>query len=129
MKRNYYIAGFSLGLIAVVLGAFATHGLKPSLSADAIDSFETGVRYQMYHAFLLLVIGNMQQYGTKLPSSLLYMIIAGVFLFSGSIYLLATNTLTAMDFKILGPVTPLGGSLLIFCWGILIWNSIKLKKK
>lgn len=129
MKRNYYIAGFSLGLIAVVLGAFATHGLKPSLSADAIDSFETGVRYQMYHAFLLLVIGNMQQYGTKLPSSLLYMIIAGVLLFSGSIYLLATNPLTAIDFKILGPVTPLGGSLLIFCWGILIWNSIKLKKK
>lgn len=129
MKRNYYIAGFSLGLIAVVLGAFATHGLKPSLSADAIDSFETGVRYQMYHAFLLLVIGNMQQYGIKLPSSLLYMILAGVLLFSGSIYLLATNPLTAIDFKILGPVTPLGGSLLIFCWGILIWNSIKLKKK
>ena len=129
MKRNYYIAGFSLGLIAVVLGAFAAHGLKPSLSAEAIVSFETGVRYQMYHAFLLLLIGNMQQDGTKLPPSLLYMIIAGVFLFSGSIYLLATNTLTAMDFKILGPVTPLGGSLLIFCWGILIWNSIKLKKK
>ena len=129
MKRSYYIAGFSLGLIAVVLGAFATHGLKPSLSAEAIVSFETGVRYQMYHAFLLLVIGNMQHPGTKLPPSLLYMIIAGVLLFSGSIYLLATNTLTAIDFKILGPVTPLGGSLLIFCWGILIWNSIKLKKK
>lgn len=129
MKRSYYIAGFSLGLIAVVLGAFATHGLKPSLSADAIDSFETGVRYQMYHAFLLLVIGNMQLRGNKMPPSLLYMIIAGVLLFSGSIYLLATNTLTAIDFKILGPVTPLGGSLLIFCWGILIWNSIKLKKK
>ena len=129
MKRSYYIAGFSLGLIAVILGAFATHGLKPSLSADAIDSFETGVKYQMYHAFLLLVLGNMQHQGTKLASSLLYMIIAGVLLFSGSIYLLATNTLTAIDFKILGPVTPLGGSLLIFCWGILIWNSIKLKKK
>ena len=129
MKRSYYIAGFSLGLIAVVLGAFATHGLKPSLSADAIDSFETGVRYQMYHAFLLLVIGNMQQHGNRMPFYLLYMIIAGVLLFSGSIYLLATNTLTAIDFKILGPVTPLGGSLLIFCWGILIWNSIKLKKK
>ena len=129
MKRSYYIAGFSLGLIAVVLGAFATHGLKPSLSAEAIDSFETGVRYQMYHAFLLLVIGNMQLRGNKMPPSLLYMIIAGVLLFSGSIYLLATNTLTAIDFKILGPVTPLGGSLLIFCWGILIWNSIKLKKK
>ena len=129
MKRNYYIAGFSLGLLAVVLGAFATHGLKPSLSADAIDSFETGVRYQMYHAFLLLVIGNMQQHGNRMPFYLLYMIIAGVLLFSGSIYLLATNTLTAIDFKILGPVTPLGGSLLIFCWGILIWNSIKLKKK
>ncbi|HSP84020.1 MAG TPA: DUF423 domain-containing protein [Gillisia sp.] len=129
MKRSYYIAGFSLGLIAVVLGAFATHGLKPSLSADAISSFETGVRYQMYHAFLLLVIGNMQQHGNRMPFYLLYMIIAGVLLFSGSIYLLATNTLTAIDFKILGPVTPLGGSLLIFCWGILIWNSIKLKKK
>ena len=129
MKRSYYIAGFSLGLIAVVLGAFATHGLKPSLSPEAIDSFETGVRYQMYHAFLLLVIGNMQQPEIKIPRYLLYLIITGVVLFSGSIYLLATNALTGIDFKILGPVTPLGGSLLIFCWGILIWNSIKLKKK
>ncbi|MEP6262154.1 MAG: DUF423 domain-containing protein [Gillisia sp.] len=129
MKRSYYIAGFSLGLVAVVLGAFATHGLKPSLSSDAIDSFETGVRYQMYHAFLLLVLGNMQQRGNKMPPYLLYMILAGVFLFSGSIYLLATNTLTTIDFKMLGPVTPLGGSLLIISWGILIWSSIKLKKK
>lgn len=129
MNRSYFIAGFSLGLVAVVLGAFATHGLKPSLSAEAMDSFETGVRYQMYHAFLLLIIGNMEQQASKMPPSLLYMILAGVLLFSGSIYLLATNTLTAIDFKILGPVTPLGGSLLIFCWGILIWYSIKLKKK
>ncbi|HSP82179.1 MAG TPA: DUF423 domain-containing protein [Gillisia sp.] len=129
MKRSYYIAGFSLGLVAVILGAFATHGLKPSLSPDAIDSFETGVRYQMYHAFLLLFIGNMYGNENKIPSYLLYVIIAGVFLFSGSIYLLATNELTGIDFKILGPVTPLGGSLLIICWGILIWNSLKLKKK
>ena len=129
MKRSYYIAGFSLGLVAVVLGAFATHGLKPSLSPDAINSFETGVRYQMYHAFLLLFIGNMYSNKTKIPSYLLYVVIAGVFLFSGSIYLLATNELTGIDFKILGPVTPLGGSLLIICWGILIWNSLKLKKK
>ena len=129
MKRSYYIAGFSLGLIAVVLGAFATHGLKPSLSPEAIGSFETGVRYQMYHAFLLLVIGNMQNPENKFPRFLPYLVITGVLLFSGSIYLLATNTLTGIDFKILGPVTPLGGSLLIFCWGILIWNSLKLKKK
>lgn len=129
MNRSYFIAGFSLGLVGIILGAFATHGLKPSLSAEAMDSFETGVRYQMYHAFLLLIIGNMEQKANKMPPSLLYMILAGVLLFSGSIYLLATNTLTAIDFKILGPVTPLGGSLLIFCWGILIWNSIKLKKK
>ncbi len=129
MKRNYYIAGFTLGLIGIVLGAFATHGLKPSLTQEAMDSFETGVRYQIYHAFLLLFLGNMQSLQEKSSSVLLYMVLAGVLLFSGSIYLLATNALTAVDFGILGPVTPLGGSLLIFCWGFLIWKSIKLKKK
>ncbi len=129
MKRNYYIAGFCLGLIGVVLGAFATHGLKPNLSPQAMDTFETGVRYQIYHALLILVLANMKSLQNKSARILLYMILAGVLLFSGSIYLLATNSITGPDFSILGPVTPLGGSLLIFCWGFLILHSIKLKNK
>ncbi|QED38743.1 DUF423 domain-containing protein [Antarcticibacterium arcticum] len=129
MKRSYYIAGFCLGLLGVVLGAFAAHGLKPNLSPQAMETFETGVRFQIYHAFLILILANMDSLQNRNARIILYVILTGVFLFSGSIYLLATNSITAPDFSILGPVTPLGGSLLIFCWGFLIFHSIKLKIK
>ena len=129
MKRSYYIAGFGLGLIGIILGAFATHGLKPLLPSQAMESFETGVDYQIYHALLLIILANMQTLQKKTARVFLVAIIVGVLLFSGSIYLLATNSITTPDLRILGPVTPLGGSLLILCWGFLIWHSIKLKKK
>lgn len=129
MKRSYYIAGFGLGLIGIILGAFATHGLKPHLPSQAMESFETGVDYQIYHALLLIILANMQTLQKKTARVFLVAIIVGVLLFSGSIYLLATNSITTPDLRILGPVTPLGGSLLILCWGFLIWHSIKLKKK
>ena len=129
MDRRYYIAGFAFGLTAVILGAFATHGLKPQLSTAAMDSFETGVQYQMYHALLLLLLGNMKQPGVKKTNLIFYLIVIGIFLFSGSIYLLATREITNLNIAFLGPVTPVGGSLLILCWILLLWRFIKLKKK
>lgn len=129
MYRRYYIAGFAFGLTGVILGAFATHGLKPVLSTAAINSFETGVQYQIYHSLLLLIIGNMQGQVEKLNNIIFYLLIGGIILFSGSIYLLSTMTVTKLDVGFLGPVTPVGGSMLILCWFILLWRFLKLKKK
>lgn len=129
MERRYYIAGFTFGLTGVILGAFATHGLKPELSSAAISSFETGVQYQIYHALLLLIIGNIKQPEVKNGNLLFYLLVLGIILFSGSIYLLSTREITNLNIGFLGPVTPVGGSLLILCWIILLWRFIKLKKK
>lgn len=129
MSRRFYIAGFAFGLVGIILGAFATHGLKPVLSPEAMDTFETGVKYQVYHALLLIIVGNLRPVSSKMFSLVFYLLILGIVLFSGSIYLLATNAITTIDFRVLGPVTPLGGSMLILCWLILLIHALKLKKK
>ena len=129
MDRRFYIAGFAFGLTAVILGAFATHGLKPQLSTAAMASFETSVQYQMYHALLLLLLGSIKHPGFIKTNLIFYLIVIGTMLFSGSIYLLSTREITNLNIGFLGPVTPLGGSLLILCWILLLWRFIKLKKK
>lgn len=129
MSRRYYIAGLSFGLIAVILGAFAAHGLKPLLTTEAMGTFETGVKYQIYHAFFLLFLGNLKPAPSPVFKWIFYFLIFGIVFFSGSIYLLSTNALTAPDFHFLGPVTPIGGSLLIFCWILLLVHYIKLKNQ
>jgi uncharacterized membrane protein YgdD (TMEM256/DUF423 family) len=127
MNKKILITASFLGFIAVIIGAFAAHGLKPKITVDAMRSFETGVRYQMYHALLLLFIGNTKLIPIKIKTIFFYLIIIGVLLFSGSIYLLATNALTGFNFKVIGFITPLGGLILIFAWLLLIINFFKLK--
>lgn len=129
MSRRFFIAGFAFGLLGIILGAYATHGLRPILTPEAMDSFETGVQYQIYHALLLLIIGNIKPVPSRLFHWVFYLLVIGIVLFSGTIYFLATNALTSVDFRLLGPITPLGGSLLILCWVILLIYSLKLKKK
>ena len=129
MDRRFYIAGFFFGLIGIVLGAFATHGLKPLLTPEAVDSFETGAKYQIYHALLFLILGNMKLLGQKVSNWVFYLVMIGVVFFSGSIYLLSTNALTSFDFRVIALITPLGGSLLILAWVILLIHFVKLKNK
>ena len=107
MDRKIFMTASLFGGISVVLGAFAAHGLKPLLSVSALDSLNTGIRYQMYHAFLLFFIGITTQITPKQKSILFKLILIGVVLFSGSIYLLSTNALTAFNFKIIGLSPPL----------------------
>lgn len=116
-----------LGLLSVVIGAFAAHGLKPLISAESITTFETGVRYQMYHALVLLFVGSTNLIASNKKSIIYYFVLAGVILFSGSIYGLATNVLTDFDFKTIGFVTPIGGLLMIIGWVIMILSFFKLK--
>jgi len=128
MNKKLLILGSILGLLSVVLGAFGAHGLKGLVSTEALQSFETGVRYQMYHALLVLFVGSTSVISLKKKRILFYLIVIGVILFSGSIYLLATNSLTTFDFKVIGFITPIGGLFLITSWIVLLINFIKLKQ-
>lgn len=125
MNRKLLILGSIFGGTAVLLGAFGAHGLQKLVNASAIASFETGVRYQMYHALLLLLLGGMLSCSEKRKKILFYLLLIGVFMFSGSIYLLATQEASKIDFTSIAPFTPLGGTLLIISWGILLYTFIK----
>ena len=128
MEKKIFLAASIFGLIAMVLGAFAAHGLRDALNNTSLESFQTGVRYQIYHAFFLFVVGLMPQLHPQQKKRLLWLTFLGVLLFSGSIYLLATNSLTPINFSFLGPVTPIGGLLLISAWGLLGVYLLKHKK-
>ena len=128
MNKKILILGSFFGLLAVIIGAFAAHGLKPKISLDSLQSFETGVRYQMYHALLLLLVGNLDSVSDKAKKIIFYLVGVGVLFFSGSIYALATNILTGFDFKVIGFITPIGGLLLILAWLILLINFVQSTK-
>ena len=125
MNRTIFLTGILFGVLAVVLGAFGAHGLEKLVDADAIQTWETGVKYQMYHALFLLVLASVNQIPEANKKWIFYAIVGGIVLFSFSIYGLATNVLTAFDFKNIGFVTPIGGLLLILGWALLGAKSWK----
>lgn len=125
MVKKILITAFILGIVSIILDAFGAHGLKQLIDTQALQTFETGVRYQMYHALFLLFVGNTTHLSHKTKKSIYYLIIIGVICFSGSIYGLTTNTLTSFDFKLFGFITPLGGLLLIIAWSIALIGFIK----
>lgn len=124
MNKTILITGLIFGLLAVILGAFGAHGLKKVLGPEEINTFETGVKYQMYHALFLVFLSSLTVLGDGPKKIVFYLIAIGVVLFSFSIYLLATNGITSFDFKKIGFVTPIGGALLIFGWGYLLFGIL-----
>ena len=129
MNKKLLITGSVLGIISIVLGAFASHGLEKLITEDAIETFQVGVRYQMYHALLLLFVGNSSKILTKSKQWIFVLTTIGVILFSGSIYGLSTNELSGFDFKTLGFITPLGGLFLISSWLIMLLGFLNLKEE
>jgi uncharacterized membrane protein YgdD (TMEM256/DUF423 family) len=127
MNKKIIATAAFLGMVAIILGAFGAHALKKVLSVEELVTFETGVRYQMYHAFFLFFVATRKELSQKTLRVIYNLAVAGVLLFSGSIYLLATNNLTSFDFKIIGFVTPIGGLLLILAWSVLFVKIIKQK--
>jgi uncharacterized membrane protein YgdD (TMEM256/DUF423 family) len=123
MTKKIITTASILGALAIILGAFGAHALKKVLSPEQLITFETGVKYQMYHALFLLLIPSITSLSDKAKKSILILVQLGVLLFSGSIYLLATNDLTAFNFKVIGFVTPIGGGLLIAAWCVLIYQN------
>lgn len=127
MDRRILSTAAFIGMLAIILGAFGAHALKKVLDAEQLITFETGVRYQMYHALFLILIGTLTTLSEKTKKTIYLLTLSGIFFFSGSIYLLATNSLTSFDFKIIGFVTPIGGLLLILAWGSLLLNYFNKK--
>ena len=128
MNKTIFSTGVVFGVLAVVFGAFGAHGLVKLIDADALVTYETGVRYQMYHALFLLVLANTKFLEVQKKKTVFYSTVLGVVLFSFSIYLLAINSLTSFDFKKIALLTPLGGSLLILGWLVLGYRVVKGKK-
>lgn len=125
-KKIFSAAGF-FGMTAIILGAFGAHALKKVLTVDQLVTFETGVKYQMYHALFLLFLGLNNHLSFKTKKTILALTILGIIFFSGSIYLLATDSLNDFNFKIIGFITPIGGLLLIMAWAILMIHFLKKK--
>ncbi|MEO8773037.1 MAG: DUF423 domain-containing protein [Gelidibacter sp.] len=128
MNRTILITASVLGIIAIALGAFGAHGLKELISVEAQQTFETGVRYQMYHALMLLFVGGTTFLTEKSKKTIYLLVLVGVVLFSGSIYGLSTRDITEINFKSIGFVTPIGGMLLIIAWVIMMINFLKVTR-
>lgn len=125
MTNNTVIAiGTIFGLLAIVLGAFGAHALKKVLMPEKLNSFEVGVRYQMYSALFLLLLGFNGNFEQLSYQCSFYLVTIGTLLFSGSIYLLALADYLKRNFKFLGPVTPLGGLLMILGWASLLFVAL-----
>ena len=114
MDRTWLGIAAINGALAVMAGAFAAHGLKARLSADALAVFETGARYHMYHALAMALAGLVAARRAAIA------FLAGIVLFSGSLYLLALTGVT-----LLGAVTPVGGLCFIAGWALLAWAAFR----
>ena len=127
MKQKIISIAAISGAISVILGALAAHQLKSVLSESSLDAFDKGVRYQMYHSLFLLFIGLMFKDSTAIEiKRIAYITIAGILLFSFSIYLLSTQSISGLNLSFLGPITPLGGIALITAWIMLAIQAKKI---
>jgi uncharacterized membrane protein YgdD (TMEM256/DUF423 family) len=123
ISRWVLVAGAGFAMLAVMIGAFAAHGLKQVLDTYSLGLFETASRYQMYHAIGLLivaVISTIPQFSPRWLKFAAFAFILGIVLFSGSLYLLALSGI-----KWLGAITPLGGVAFLFGWLALIVAALK----
>lgn len=126
MTRIFLFIASAFGMTAVILGAFGAHRLAEVLSPEHLHSWQTGVQYQFYHTFAIFIAAILGRHVNKKKIRLaIWFFIAGVLLFSGSLYLLSTADLLGIpDFRgVLGPITPIGGLCFIAGWAFLFYAS------
>ena len=111
--------GAIFGFLSVIFGAFGAHALKKTLSSEQLNSFEVGVKYQMYHAIVLLVLGFISDITTP---AMYWCFTVGILLFSFSIYGLVLTDAKGKKLRFLAPITPIGGILLVSGWVLLLLN-------
>ena len=123
MPRTFVLLGATFAGLGVAAGAFGAHSLKAWLTPDLLAVFETAVRYQMYHAFALFVVGwSTTQYPHRAFQVAGWLFVAGITLFSGSLY-----TLSLSGVRWLGAVTPLGGLAFMAGWMVLGWGWLNVR--
>lgn len=128
MNKKTTIYAAVLAALGIAFGAFGAHGLKNMVSLEAVAAFETGVKYQMYHALALLIIGLSKALPDKLKKQVTLFFLLGTLCFSGSIYLLSLNEVLSFNTAKIGFVTPMGGILFIIGWILLVYKIVNLKK-
>jgi uncharacterized membrane protein YgdD (TMEM256/DUF423 family) len=120
MNRQIIITAAILGMLGVIAGAFAAHGLKQYLTPQQLEIWHTGVQYQFYHVFALLFLSVTTRFTDKQINITYYLFLFGIIFFSGSLYLLACRELLGWSWLIvMGPITPIGGLLFIAGWATL----------
>ena len=128
MNKRIVIIGVVLIVTAIILGAFGAHALKEILSDTKLKSFETGVRYQMYHGLAFLILGlNEKRFSFSMNYVYIFTLM-GIVFFSASIYGLAMQEVVNVSLKFLGPITPVGGLMLIIGWILFMVKLIKQKE-
>ncbi|KIO75481.1 membrane protein [Pedobacter lusitanus] len=126
MNRRIILTASFFGAVAVILGAFGAHGLKSMISADQLAIWAKGIEYQFYHTFALLFLSTFARFRNKLVDIAYYCFTIGILFFSGSLYLLATREVLQLSWvNIVGPITPLGGLLLVAGWISLFFAALK----
>lgn len=125
MKKNLAIAAI-LGLIGVILGAFAAHALKERLPIEAMKSIETAILYQMLHVLTVLFVNGFENFSEKSKNTISAIMFAGILLFSGSIYMIHLLGVPASSIWF---ITPIGGLLLVCGWIVLFFTCLKISQK
>lgn len=117
MYKQAITTGAILAALAVILGAFGAHGLKPLVTQERLQVFETGVRYHMYHSFALIIVGILySHYPVRQLKLATLMFVIGIALFSGSLYAIVFSGINGGSIGPLGVLTPIGGVFLIIAW-------------
>ena len=127
INKKIALTAAILAAITIGIGAFGAHGLKELLDEGSLASFETGVRYQMYHCLALLILGFTTIIPIKTRKWVFLFFVFGIIFFSGSIYLLSLNDIISFDTSNIGFITPIGGLLFIIGWLRLAYGLVKLK--
>lgn len=130
MHKPSLLAGTLLGTMAIILGAFGAHYLKTMFTPDLLNSFETGVRYQFYHAFALVLLGLYAKLSGQSVAAIFWLLLIGTLFFSGSIYVLCLLKANGdVGLKGFGIITPIGGLLMIAGWFSWVWKVTKLSSQ
>ncbi len=125
MNKTILLWGIGFGMLAVVLGAFGAHFLENRIPAEAMETYATGVQYQMYHALLLILVGGMATPGPDSKKWIFRFLVSGILCFSFSLYALSVKSLLGYEPGIFGWVTPIGGLLLLTGWILLAYRIFR----
>jgi uncharacterized membrane protein YgdD (TMEM256/DUF423 family) len=128
-EKNIAATGSFILAITIAIGAFGAHGLKELLDVSSLNTFEVGVRYQMYHGLAILILALTPSIPQNLKKRVFWFFLVGIIFFSGSIYLLSMNSILPFETSVIGFVTPLGGLLFIIGWILLAFGILTLKKQ